>query len=313
MRVTRELEQLAPPVRGAVVSIGVFDGVHVGHRAILEANVAAGRARGLEPTVVTFRQHPKQVLLGRAPRTLTSLEHRLELFQRAGIEHTVALAFDEELRSRPAEDFIRGVLIEAVSARHFVLGFDSKFGKDRRGGPELLRELGHGVEVVDRVLVRKWAVSSTAIREAVELGDLEAAAAMLGRPVSVLGRVVEGRQLGRTIGFPTANLDLDHELHPPVGVYAGRARRTASHGEATQASWPAVINIGYRPTVEEAAPSPLLEVHLIDQEEDLYGAALEVEFVARIRGEQRFDGLEALQAQIGRDVEAARELLLPPR
>lgn len=305
MRVSRELGELPSPPPGAVVSIGVFDGVHLGHQAILAANVAAARGRGLAATVLTFRSHPKQVLLGRAPRTLTSLDHRLELFRRAGIEHTLALAFDEDLRALPAEDFVERVLLEALGARHFVLGFDSKFGRDRRGGPDLLRSLGQSVEVVDRVQVWQRAISSTAIREAVELGDLEAAAAMLGRPVSVLGRVVEGRRLGRTIGFPTANLDPDHELHPPVGVYAGRARRPGGDDGGRAA----VINIGYRPTVEQAAPEPRIEVHLLDFAGDLYGASLEVEFVARLRGEERFEGLDALRAQIERDVAAARELL----
>ena len=308
MIVSYDLEPLPlEGFRGAVVSIGVFDGVHLGHQAILAANVERAAALQLRPTVVTFRDHPKQVLLGPAPRTLTSLEHRLELFRRAGIDHTLALAFDEGLRETPAEAFVEQVLEQGLGARHYVLGFDSKFGRDRRGGPELLQSLGHPVDVVARVAVDKRAVSSTAIREAVELGDLEGAARMLGRPVSVLGTVVRGEELGRRLGFPTANLDLDHELHPPPAVYACRARVLGQE----EAPWHlAVTNIGFRPTVSAQAPdAPRIEVHLLDFEGALYGSSLEVEFVRTLREERRFDGLEELTAQIGRDVAAAREVL----
>lgn len=318
MIVSRDLEPL--PLEGyggAVVSIGVFDGVHLGHQAILAANVARAQALGLRPTVVTFRGHPKRVLLGRAPRTLTSLEHRLELFRRAGISHTLALAFDESMRDTPAEVFVREILEQRLGARHYVLGFDSKFGRGREGGPDLLRALGQPVDVVPRVTVGERAVSSTAIREAVELGDLEGAGRMLGRPVAVLGTVVPGEQVGRRLGFPTANLDLDHELHPPTGVYACRARCVAQPGEAQtgvarpESPWSdAVANIGYRPTLAGERPeSPRVEVHLLDFEGDLYGAALEVEFVSALRPEQRFEGPEALVEQIGLDVARAREVL----
>ncbi|TAJ15932.1 MAG: riboflavin biosynthesis protein RibF [Planctomycetota bacterium] len=299
--------RLTPDTRGAVASIGVFDGVHIGHQATLAANVRRSRELGLVPSVVTFRRHPKRVLLGRAPRTLTSLEHRLELFARAGIEQCLALEFDEALREMPAEEFTRIHLIEGLRAREFVLGFDSKFGLDRRGGPELLRALGYPVHVVDEVRVAGRAVSSTVIREAVELGDLTAAAAMLGRPVSVLGRVIHGDARGRTIGFPTANLDLHHELHPPIGVYACRVWRLDRAGANGLA---AVANIGLRPTVQRDAPAlPTVEVHVLDFDADLYGERLEVAFVARLRNEMRFDGLDALRAQVERDVAIARTLL----
>lgn len=310
MIATRELGSLgAPPAGGAVVSIGVFDGVHLGHAAILAANVERARELGAVPTVVTFQHHPKQVLLGRAPRTLTTLEHRLELFARRGIAHTLVLAFDEELRRTPAEHFVDELLIGKLGARSFVLGFDSKFGEGRRGTPELLAELGHDVRVVPQVVVAGRPVSSTAIREAVELGDLEGAARMLGRPVSVFGEVVRGAELGRRIGFPTANLDLHHELHPPPGVYACLAHRIES-AERPRSSYRAACNIGFRPTVGgERSAAPVVEVHLIDFEGDLYGERVELEFVARIRSEQRFPDLGALEQQIARDVRAVRELL----
>ena len=316
MRVSRSRAELgAPPAEGSVVSIGVFDGVHLGHQAILRENVARARAAGAEPTVVTFASHPKEVLIGRAPKTLTSLEHRLELFARAGIEHTLALPFDEELRRTPARTFLDDLLIARLGARAFVLGFDSKFGAEREGTPAWLAEQGHPVEVVEKVVVAQRAVSSTAIREAVELGDLEGARAMLGRRPSLLGEVVRGAQVGRGLGFPTANLDLHHQLHPPVGVYACRAHLLRSDGaQPAGESWDAVCNIGFRPTVEGVLPDlPIVEAHLLDFEGNLYGRDLELEFFARLRGEVRFPGLEALKAQIAADVEQGRALLAAER
>ncbi|MEM7309456.1 MAG: riboflavin biosynthesis protein RibF [Planctomycetota bacterium] len=308
MRTTFELRKLAPSDRGAVVSIGVFDGIHLGHRAILAANARTAAELGAESSVVTFRRHPKKVLLGRAPKTLTSLEHRLELFRELGVEHAVALSFTENLRALSVRDFVEQVAVQGLAVRRFVLGFDSKFGRDREGTPELLRELGFEVEIVPEVLVAGRPVSSTAIREAVELGDLAGAERMLGRRVSVLGRVVRGRQLGREIGFPTANLDLHHELHPPPGVYAVRAEHVREDGGRT--AYGGVCNIGFRPTVQNEAPtSPLVEVHLFDFGGDLYGERLEVAFAALLRQERRFENLGELTAQIARDADDARRVL----
>jgi riboflavin kinase / FMN adenylyltransferase len=215
----------------------------------------------------------------------------------------LVLAFDAELRSMSAAHFAEGILKQRLGARALVLGFDSKFGREREGTPERLASWGYPVEVVSQVLVRGRAVSSTAIREAVELGDLEAAAAMLGRPYSLWGEVVHGDALGRQLGFPTANLDPHHELLPPTGVYAARAHLKAG-------SQAAVVNIGYRPTVRSETPShPRIEAHLLDFAGDLYGQTLELEFVARLREERRFSGLDELRAQISRDIEAARATL----
>ncbi|MEZ5977203.1 MAG: riboflavin biosynthesis protein RibF [Planctomycetota bacterium] len=308
MRATFHRHLLRPAANGAVVSVGVFDGVHVGHLAILAENVARAKERGCEPTVVTFRRHPKRLLLGRAPKSLTTLDHRMALFERAGVEHVVALKFDERMRATSAEEFARDILANGLDAKHLVLGFDSKFGAGRRGTPEWLREQGWSVDVVEQVLVGKRPVSSTAIREAVELGDLEAASQMLGRPVSVLGRVVHGSAIGRSLGFPTANLNLMHELHPPNGVYAARTRRITRGRVGPQRD--AVVNIGRRPTVErDATVDPRVEVHLLDWEGSLYGDRLEVEFVARLRTERRFEDRSSLEHQIARDVVAAREVL----
>lgn len=304
-----DLDELGPPPSaGSVVSIGVFDGVHLGHQAILAANVARARECGAAPTVVTFAEHPKRVLLGLAPRTLTTLEHRLELFRRAGIARALALRFDEQLRSVSAEEFVERILVRGLAARAFVLGFDSKFGRERRGTPAFLSAMGFDVTVVEKVQVGQRAVSSTAIREAVELGDLEGAASMLGRSVSVLGEVVHGDALGRQLGFPTANLDLHHELHPPPGVYFGWAGLYAAG--RVEHCFGAVANIGFRPTLRgPGGDRPRVEIHLLDFRGDLYGSQIEMVFLGRLRGEQRFPDLEALKAQIGRDVAQARERL----
>lgn len=313
MITTFRREQLSPASAGAVVSLGMFDGVHLGHQAILARNVARAGELGARATVVTFRRHPKRLLLGRAPRTLTPLEHRLALFERAGIQHAVVLSFDVALRGLSAGDFVQAIAVEGLGVRHFVLGFDSKFGRDRDGTPEFLRASGFPVEVVGKVEIRGRAVSSTAIREAIELGDLTGAAAMLGRPVSVFGRVVHGANLGARIGFPTANLDLHQGLHPPPGVYACRVHCMAEGDGQPQRSFRGVANIGFRPTV---APRPTrlpqVEVHVLDFEGDLYGRRIELEFVAHLRGEVRFPGVDELAAQIARDVEAARRILPGP-
>jgi riboflavin kinase/FMN adenylyltransferase len=312
MRITRDRGSLgAPPEGGAVTSIGVFDGVHLGHQAILAENVARARELGAEATVVTFSSHPKEVLIGRAPRTLTTLDHRLALFERAGVGHTLVLPFDEEVRRTSARAFAEELCVRGLDTRHFVLGFDSRFGEGREGDGPFLEGLGHPVTVVPRVELRQRGVSSTAIREAVELGDLAAAEAMLGRRVAVLGRVVAGNQLGRRLGFPTANLDLQHELHPPVGVYACTAAVLEDgRVDGPRGRWNAVCNIGFRPTVDGSpAPLPVVEAHLLDFEGDLYGERVELAFVARLRGEQRFPDLAALEARIRADVEAARTLL----
>ena len=271
---------------------------------------------GAEPTVVTFAQHPKAVLLGRAPRTLTTLEHKLALLWRAGIRHVVVLTFNEELRDTTADDFSERILERGLGTRGFVLGFDSKFGKDRLGGPASLEARGHDVEMAPKVMLGQRAVSSTVIRESVELGDLAGASRMLGRPVTIYGEVVMGEALGRRLGFPTANLDLLHELRPPEGVYACRAHVVPppSEGGAPDprervGSFAAVANIGRRPTVATEGAGPLVEVHLLDFEGDLYGQRIELEFAERLRAEVKFGSLDELQAAITADVERARAVL----
>lgn len=309
MRILNGLEALPDLEReqGCVATVGVFDGVHLGHLAVLRKVIERADALGVRPVMVTFAGHPKSVLLGHAPATITSLEHRLLLFERAGIQTTLVLPFTDELREFPAESFVRQILIEGLGLRELVFGFDSKFGKDRGGNPESLRplaeELGLGISEVPPARESGRAVSSTFIREAVQLGDLRRASALLGRPISLLGTVIPGDQRGRKLGFPTANLRLHHELRPPNGVYAAQLLR---RGELL----PAVVNIGDRPTFDSEGTQ--VEAHLLDFHGDLYGEVLEVFLIQHLRSEVAFASEQALKEQILVDIEKCRGVLTNP-
>lgn len=290
---------------GGVATIGVFDGVHRGHAAIIDRVVAAASRFGGPAVAVTFSVHPVVVVKRLPPRSITSLPHRLRLLERRGLDHVVVLPFDEEVRAVSAERFARRVFLDVLRLRGLLVGPDARIGRDREGDTEFLARFAaeHDLsfEVVPPVLDRGEPVSSTKVRAAIADGDLERAARMLGRPVSLLGRVVQGEGRGRRIGFPTANLDLDHEIRPPAGVYAGRTwLEGKTHG--------AVLNIGVRPTFGPDGDLTV-EVHLLDFDGDLYGRTLEVEVLFRLRGEERFDGPEALAERIRSDCDRARRLL----
>lgn len=306
MQILRGLNALPDPSRaqGCIATVGVFDGVHLGHFQVLRRVVARAHEKKTKPVVVTFAGHPKELLLGRAPATVTSLDHRLLLFKRVGIRSTLVLEFTEELRDLSADQFVRQVLLEGLGMQGLVLGFDSKFGKDQSGNYEsiqpLAEKLDFYLEEVGPLRLGRRAVSSTAIREAVSLGEFDRAAKMLGRPVSLLGTVVRGDGRGRQIGIPTANLDLHHEMRPPEGVYAALALHKNE-------LLPAVVNIGNRPTFGKLGI--VLEVHVLDFEEDLYGADLEIFFLKHLRGEKSFSGPEALVQQIHSDIATAREVI----
>ncbi len=301
MRRVHGLEDLAPGLfRRPVAALGVFDGVHLGHRAVIAESATLAAGVGGEPVAVTFDVHPRVVVDGKGPGLLTSLPHRLRLLEAAGAAAAVVLRFDAALRERSAEDFLEEVLLGRMGIAGLVLGPDSHFGKDRRGNPDLARRVleprGVPVRSPGRVQVPAGPVSSTAIRAAVLAGDLGAAAEMLGRPVSVLGTVVRGDGRGRGLGTPTANLDLAHEIHPPRGVWVGRAELPGA--QRTHC----LVNVGGRPTFH--APDEVedtVEAWFPGWEGDLYGRELEVEFLARIRDERRFPGPEELREQIRRD------------
>jgi riboflavin kinase/FMN adenylyltransferase len=283
----------------------VFDGVHLGHRAILGAAVAHARATGSPALVCTFEPHPLEVLQpDRAPQPITTLEERLDLIAACGVDGAVVLDFTPALAAMEPEAFVKDVLVDRLAARQVVVGFNHRFGRGARGDADLLRELGRGlgfgVDVIEPLAVDGAPVSSTAIRAALGRGDLDAAARMLGRPYTLPGTVVSGAGRGRTLGFPTANVAPDRPVLVAPGVYAC----TAEVGGAKQR---AVVNIGVRPTFGEDTLA--IEAHLLDFSGDLYGQTFRLTFVARVREERKFPSVDALRAQIAADVETARRAL----
>ncbi len=290
----------------SVVAVGVFDGVHLGHQRLLHQLLEMASALQGMPTVVTFANHPDQLLHGTAPEPLVGVTHRLRLLRRAGVMRLVLLTFEPRLMNMSARDFAADVLCRALRARGLLLGYDSALGKDREGTPQRFRELGaeFGFEVRtgSPFEVDGRPVSSTAIRAAIRAGDLALAQRYLGRPPGALGTVVHGDARGRTLGFPTANVVPEPAVLPPPGVYAVEAIVDGR-------TWPAVANLGQRPTFA-AGPAPaVLEVHLLDFAGDLYGRELEVTFRQFLRPEQRFADARELRAQIERDAAAARACL----
>jgi riboflavin kinase/FMN adenylyltransferase len=268
--------------------------------------------------VLTFDPHPAAVIGRGAPAALTRLDRKIELIER--VQHGVRVVvqtFDRSFAAQSPEAFAEGILVKELSARLIIVGKNFRFGKDRGGDFEVLASLGDrlGFETRSHALVgdEGGTFSSTRVRRAVAAGDLDVARAVLGRPHALSGVVVRGDQRGRTIGFPTANLAEVVEALPPYGVYAVAVDRLAEPGAAIGAPRAlalagGVANIGVRPTVKEGAP-PSIEIHLFDLDADLYGATLRVHLLARLRGEQRFSGLDALRAQIAKDAAAARVVL----
>ena len=304
-------DPMRPPdgLAGAVYAIGNFDGMHRGHQAVIERALALAQARGSPSALLTFEPHPADFFAGRPVAfRLTPPGMKAALCRRLGLSGLIVLTFDASLASLSAEAFVAKVLVERLEVGAVVVGWDFHFGKGRAGNPARLAEAGraHGfeVEIVERVEDgagdEPRAVSSSTIRRALECGDVEAAARALGRNYAVCGRVASGRRLGRALGAPTANLALEPTNRLAFGVYAVRARFDG-------VSRPAVASFGVRPTVD--AGPPLLEVHVLDFDGDLYGKEIEVEFVRRIREERKFDSLAALTAEMERDKAQARAIL----
>jgi riboflavin kinase/FMN adenylyltransferase len=306
MRIYRGLESYPPEAPPAAVALGAFDGIHLGHRAILGQAVSCARRGGLTSLVCTFEPHPLEVLQpGRAPVPITTPEERLRLIAEVGIEATLIVVFTKAMASVEPETFVEEVLVGRLRAREIVVGFNHRFGRGARGDGALLESLGkaHGyrAHIVPPVTIGGMPVSSTEIRGALQRGDVATASALLGRPYAIGGRVVQGAGRGRVLGFPTANVSPDRPLLVPSGVYACRAELdgTTAH--------PAVVNIGVRPTFGETVLA--VEAHLLDFSGNLYDRHLRLAFVARLRDERRFPGPDALRTQIAADVAAARAAL----
>jgi riboflavin kinase/FMN adenylyltransferase len=306
------------PQPESAVTIGAYDGVHLGHQAVIAQVRAIARERGLQTVVVTFDQHPARVVRPEsAPLQLTDLDQKLELLEAQGVDATYVVHFDEVRAKEAAEDFVTEVLVGCLTTRAVVVGDDFHFGHRRGGNVALLAQMGaeHGFTVEGLELVgvdgsvagAEAVVSSTAIRARLAAGDARGAAELLGRPHEVRGTVEDGDKRGRELGFPTANLRIDPEVQLPAdGIYAGWFER------ADGTVHPTAMSLGHRPTFyERPQGAALLECNLLDFAGDLYGEAVRVRFVERLRGEIRFDGMEPLIEQMHADVAQTRALLLP--
>jgi riboflavin kinase/FMN adenylyltransferase len=287
------------------VALGVFDGVHLGHRAILGTAVAHAREAKMPAIACTFDPHPMEVLQpGRAPLAITTLEERLALIEGCGLDAAVVLPFTRELAAMEPEAFVSDVLVARLGAREIVVGFNHRFGRAARGDVGMLRaigaRLGFRTHVAEALMVEGVAVSSTEIRAALRRGDLEAAARLLGRAYTLYGAVAHGAGRGRTLGFPTANLSPARPVLVAPGVYACMAE-VAGRKER------AVVNVGMRPTFGEATLA--VEAYLLDFTGDIYGQTMTLTFVSRIRDERRFASVEALKTQIQADADEARRRL----
>ena len=308
------------PRHGTAATIGAYDGVHLGHQAVLRELRRLADARGLETVVVTFDRHPASVVRPEsAPKLLTDLDQKLEALAATGdVDHTVVVPFDYARSHEEPEDFVREVLVDGVGARLVVVGEDFHFGHRRRGNVALLRDVGAqlGFETVGLGLVARPAagdgahqpVSSTAIRRLVAAGEVEAAASLLGRPFELRGVVAAGDRRGRELGYPTANVEVEATLIlPGEGIYAGWYQRP--DGSVHEAA----ISVGRRPTFGDGTRPPVVEAYLLDFDADLYGERARVRFAVRLRDEERFASVDDLVAQMARDVEDARDALAAGR
>ena len=309
MRIVRDWRGLSDADRGAAVAVGAFDGVHRGHQAVIAEARAAAQRLGAPLGVVSFDPHPRRWFQpDAAPFRLMTAEQMAEALTPLGVDILYLLPFDGEMAGMSDAAFAEQVLAQGLGVRHAAVGFDFTFGKGRSGSPEALRaygeRLGFTVSVAQRIDDPDGLkLSSSAVREALKAGDMDRAAAILGRPFAIRGEVIHGDKRGRTIGVPTANIDLGDYMRPAYGVYAIGARLPDGR------TFDGVASLGVRPMY--AVETPLLEAWLFDFDDDLYGQALDVQLIAWLRGEETFDGLDALKAQIDRDAAAARAVLAP--
>ncbi len=303
MELIRGLHNLRPRHHGCVATIGNFDGVHLGHQAVLGQLAEKGGELGLPTTVITFEPQPLEFFAPElAPPRLTRLREKLKALRRFSVERVLVVRFDEAFARKSAEAFIEQVLLDGLGVRYLVVGDDFRFGAGRSGDFTMLQQVGgaRGMEVVrmHSFCIDEERVSSTRVREALARGDMGRAEQLLGRPYRMCGRVAHGDKRGRTIGFPTANIFLHRENTPVQGVFA--VEMFGLMGEPI----PGVANVGTRPTVD--GTRSLLEVHLFDFSGDIYGSHVQVDFLHKIREERRFASFDALKEQIVLDTRAAR-------
>ena len=316
LRVVEGWSGLDPELKGAAIALGSFDGVHRGHQRVIAlaakaASAAGGKGRPLPLGVVTFEPHPRRWFQPAEPLfRLTTLDQQARVLDALGVDRLYRLPFDAQMAAMSDEAFARDVLAKGLGAKHVAAGFDITFGAGRAGSPDLLRAYGDaygfGVSIAEALTGPEGEkFSSTAVRTALRDGKPEVAAEVLGRPFSIEGVVVHGDKLGRTIGFPTANIPLADYVRVRHGIYAVRTRLSDGREVA------GVAYVGRRPTVD-LGTEERLEVHLFDFDEDLYGQTLETDLTAFLRGDEKFDSLDAMIVQMDADKAQARALLLPP-
>ena len=306
MRTLHSISELAHLPGPIFLAIGVFDGVHLGHQSVISTSTSHAQSADGTPVVITFDPHPLKVLRPQnAPHLLTATQHKIALIRDLGVEHLLVIPFDKNFAATPPENFIEQLAVHSNPLGEICVGHEWSFGRNRRGNLQLLEKLGaefdFNVVGIPPVTVNGEIVSSTKIRRAIEAGDLKKAATMLGREYTILGTVVHGDDLGKKIGFPTANLSAHSEQFPPNGVYFAEASLEG-------VVYPGVVNLGYRPTISSERSDRILEVYLFDFDRNVYGKHLELRFIRYLRPEKKFENVEALVQQIERDVQQAREL-----
>lgn len=300
MKIHRDLNSFQ--ANNPVLTIGTFDGVHLGHRKIITRLQEIARGMNGESVIFTFDPHPRKVVAPNETslRILTTLDEKIELFQQSGIDHLIIYPFTPEFAQLSYEQFVEEILVGQIHTKYLVVGYDHKFGKNRQGDFEFLKNcaarLDFQIEKLDVLLMNESNVSSTKIREALQKGDIEIANAFLGYPFTLHGTVVEGQQLGRKIQFPTANVEASDpdKIIPGFGVYAVRVQ--------VQSQWyQGMLNIGNRPTVNNNADHRSIEVHIFDFDADIYNLPIELQFLKKLREEQKFPSIEVLKEQLNQD------------
>ncbi|MFJ5447113.1 bifunctional riboflavin kinase/FAD synthetase [Methylobacillus methanolivorans] len=302
MQIFRHFHQAAH--HPLAVAIGNFDGVHLGHQALLQRLNEVAAAQGLKSAVMTFEPHPREFFApDQAPARLTSLREKLELFAEAGVEYVYVCHFNRRFAAITVEAFMQDILRNALDARAVLVGEDFRFGAGRQGSMQDFVRAGFNLQSQPQVNLDGKRVSSTAMREALAQGQLVEAARLLGRPYSISGKVVHGDKLARELGYPTANIHMLHDRPPLFGIYAVKLEGLA---EGNGADLPGVASLGVRPTVKQNG-KPTLEVHLFDFNGDIYGRHVRVKFMHKIRDEMKFDSLDTLKYWIAKDAEMARD------
>jgi len=294
--VFRELKENL--INASSLALGVFDGVHLGHQKVISNAIKKAEENGLVNAVVTFSKHPRDVVMKHTTQTISPLEERLQIFEKLGVENTIILDFDEKFAKMPAEKYLKDILLKCLNAKNITIGYNHKFGGDKLGNSKFLEEnsekYGYKVNSVSPVKIDGHVVSSSAVRKLILKGEMEAVSRFLGRDFCISGIVVHGQHLGRTIGFPTANLDFDgKQIFPLNGVYAGVVKISSK-------MYHTVINIGKRPTIGDLE-KPIIEAHILDFDKDIYGEKIEISFLSRIRDEKKFNSLDELKTQIQKD------------